>query len=112
MSRKRLIGIGLATAVLIVLIYIASGGSPMRVDSYTVEGPSTIAVVAEKGRGDWVQLTDVVESEDEVLITVKQLEIPLLAGPADAELVRFVVELESPLGERIVNDGYGEVLRR
>jgi hypothetical protein len=112
MSRKLLVGIGLAVVVGVIVVYVASGGSPMRVDSYTVEGPTTIVVEAEKGGGEWVQLTDVVESESEVLITVKRLSVPLLGRSGAAVPVYFTVELDAPLGERSVNDGFGDVLRR
>jgi hypothetical protein len=55
---------------------------------------------------------DVVESDSEVVISVKRLSIPLLGRTGAAVPVEFVVELERPLGDRIVNDGFGEVLRR
>lgn len=112
MRRKRLIGLGVAGVLLLAGAYVASGGSPMRVDSYTLEGPSTLVIEAVGGRGAWLRLTDVVESDTEVRITVKRVSIPLLGRTAIGIPEHFVVELDEPLGDRVVNDGFGEVLRR
>jgi hypothetical protein len=111
MSRKWLIGLTVMGVLALGGTYVASGGSPTRVESYAVEGPSTIVIEALTGSGAWVRLTDVVESDDEVVVTVRRLSLPF-PGTAAGVPIHFVVELDEPLADRVVSDGFGPVLRR
>jgi hypothetical protein len=111
LSKKWLVGLIGAGIGVAIVAHAASGGSPMRVDSYTVEGPTTIVIQADGGSGTWLRLTDVEESSTEVRITVKRISVPL-PRTAAAVPIYFVVELDDPLGDRVVTDGFGEVLRR
>lgn len=106
-------GVVVATGLVIVGgTYVAAGGAPVRVDSYRLARDSTIVVEAERGTGDWVRLTDLEESDTQVRVTVKRVSIPFFGRTGVGIPVYFTIDLEQPLGDRVVEDGFGDVLHR
>ncbi len=49
------------------------------------------------------------ETETEVIITVRGLSWPAMRGTLEGYEIQLLVDLERPLGERVVHDTFSEV---
>jgi hypothetical protein len=86
------------------------GGEQLPANAYRVEDADTIIVTGITGPGAWTRITNVVESGTEVRITVRSFRWPG-SYTSIGEPIAWTVDLERPLGDRIVHDGLGELPR-
>ena len=108
-TRPLLIAVVLGALAVAVAVVVLLGGDRQRLNWYQVAGDAMLAVEAEEGQGDWTRVTSVEETDDAVEITVKSLSVPFVPRPAIAFPIELLVELDRPLGDRTVLDGYSEV---
>ena len=89
----------------LVLVPLAFGlrGTRLRIESYQVVDPDTIAVQVTHGSLDWTRVGDVHETDDAVEIEVRVSTLPVPQTSVGYGLV-LTVDLEAPLGERRVID--------
>ena len=101
--------IGLVVAIGIGLFVVATQlGNPRQIESYQVLDEDTILIQTSEGRLNWTRVTRVVETAESVDLTVTSFQAPV-PGTDEAYLAFFVVDLESPLGDRRVLDRGSEV---
>lgn len=75
-------------------------------------GPSASGrspVDQDPNRGGSVFANYVDESSSSIVITVKTLSVPFLPRSAVGYPIEFTIELDAPLGERTVSDGYSDL---
>lgn len=91
----------------VVLAATATGvvrgvGQARSLDLYWVPDDRTIVVTSQSGPGEWLRITDVVETDTSVVVGASSLAIPLPATRDD--VVGLSISLREPLGDRIVID--------
>lgn len=113
-AKVRLVALAALLTILTALgaWLIAFGGSRERLDSFRRSGETTLVVQGERGEGDWSRVVSVEETATSVTVTVKTLSIPLLPRSAVGYPTEFIIELDAPLGDRLVTDGFGELSER
>jgi hypothetical protein len=111
--KRRLIGVLFAVALAVGIaalgFWLAStAGRTDRLEYYRMMDPDTIIIGVVSGRIAWTRVTDVAETGSEVRITVRTIDNPL---PATGQgfPIELTVDLDEPLGHRVVVDGTWEV---
>jgi hypothetical protein len=109
------LGIVATLTVIILALYALIPAGHRAVDYYVVTNPETLLIGTITGAGESLRV-DVVESPTEVSLTVKAFTDPFTwpwAPHADVgRAVELVVELEAPLGDRLVVDEFHTVPRQ
>jgi hypothetical protein len=107
---RPLIVLGVIGVVLVVWLFVLEPGNPRLLDDYALEDADTLRVGTTTIDAGWTRVTEVTETESEVLIVVKLFTWPVPGGGPE-ERIEFVVDLDAPLGDRVVTDPFHEVLR-
>jgi hypothetical protein len=107
MSFRSTLLIALALGLAVAGFYVATQiGAPRLATYYRVVDDSTIAVGTTTGPREWTRVTSVSESDSAIMIEIKSLSVPFVAGTGVGRDVELTVQLSSPLGERVVQDGF------
>jgi hypothetical protein len=105
--------VGLAATLVILswLLFVARE-YPSRIDSYRVVDERTIVVQVVAPPRGWTWVDEVVESSSAVKVSVRSFD--LLPGPGTAYAIslELTVQLDEPLGDRLVEDGDGRPVPR
>jgi hypothetical protein len=106
-------------AIVLGILAIRSYGSSILIDGYRDPinfpqdlGPNEIGLVVTLGPGDGVRVANVTESEREVHVDVRAVRPIFQSGPAIGIYTDYRVELQAPLGDRVVIDGLGREVPR
>jgi hypothetical protein len=109
--RRRAIALGTVTVVVAVGVVgtLAAPvlGSVDVIDYYRVADGNVLTVGVVSGAGTWTRVTQVDESASSVIVTVRSLSIPFLAGSAVGHRLELEVALSQPLADRSVIDATG-----
>lgn len=104
MKRRALRRVAVSVAVVAVIV-VALGvllEDTAPIDYYRLTGPSDLVVGAEAGPALWARVAGVVETDTQVIVTVKGVRAPI---PSTGSIVELTVHLSEPLGTRNVLDG-------
>jgi hypothetical protein len=114
MGRTGLVRTGAVVATLVVGAVALGlwGGEHERLDGYRISGDNSIIVEGERGEGDWSRVVRVEESSTTVAVTVKTLTVPFVGRSAVGYPTEFTIQLNQPLGDRAVTDGFAELPER
>lgn len=110
--------VAMSAVVLIAFAAIVFGLGPDLVDreagtvvpafAHRIVDDDTLTIITETGEGDFTRITDVTETASAVRITIRSMEAPGLRV-SQGRILELTVELEAPLGHRVVHDGIHEV---
>ena len=108
---KRLLA-SVGTGLLIAAAWVAVVGGSFRpsIDGYYIVDQDRIVVVTSGASQGWTRVTEVVESQADVHITVTSQEWLHSSGAASLERLELIVQLADPLAGRTVRDGAGRAV--
>lgn len=104
------IGIGAVALLVVGFILFRPGSQPRYLDYYRVVDEDIIAIGLSGGMSAEQRVTDVVETEDAVTITVRSFTTYFGMNDGVGHPVELQVDLERPLGDRKVFDPHHEVV--
>jgi hypothetical protein len=111
--RRRVV---LASVAVLVAIGVAGVlvapaiGSIEVIDYYRVDDAKVLTVGVVSGPGTWTRVTQVDESPSTVVVTVRSVSVPFVAGSAVGQRLELEVALSQPLADRKVLDGTGHLV--
>jgi hypothetical protein len=100
--------VGVAALLVVVLwILLVVREYPSRIHSYRVIDERTLVVQVNAPPRGWTWVDEVVETSSAVKVSIKSFD--LLPGPGTAYAIslELTVQLDQPLGDRVVQDGDG-----
>lgn len=87
------------------------GGQLVPAHAYDVIDADTIVVASLTGQGAWTRITNVVESASEVRVSIRFLRWPMGTFTNEGYPIEWTLDLNDPLGDRVVHDGIHPVPR-
>jgi hypothetical protein len=95
-----------AVAVLVIVLVgsVRALDRPMPIEGYRLISPSSIGLETITGPGSWTRVTGVSETSSSIMVTVNSLQAPL-PGSDVGQFLELVINLDAPLGARLVIDG-------
>lgn len=84
------------------------GGQRVPATSYRRIDDNTIAILVVTGERTWTRVTEIIETESDITVAIRSLTFPGIQTSV-GHFIEVTAELRSPLAERTISDGFGEI---